>query len=432
MLRNAIIVISLLCLASVPTGQAFPTSILQLDYLAKAPVLATAVVESVDYLDGKADPTRHTVQALAVLRVLRAFPNAAVGSGDAVHLRYETLPPGSLGESGPAVLVLQPEEILIFPLKMNSDPNAIEWHLYVDQGTSLVIPAIRIEQSFSSPAVTGHDFVLREIANAMATGPREEVFRESNYFFLQDTKAYASELVQLVKSKIGNDSNRWALIAASLISSTGVPRVTIADLRSGEFATKDMRGPAFLIRAALLEIGDAEEANHKLVHQLLNLSDLNEWGAGMTLREFAGDPYLVRELREMLAVRRPGSLSVARDMLRAGQTELLADATAVAHEYADNPETRLSEIGAACQVLRDFGSDDQFRQFLGLMRKYEYSDTHHFDDLWRNSIWSDNVRERAVLDILLADHRSYANGQSYIQIAESELARLQALKPSAK
>ncbi len=432
MLRHTAFVLSILWLALAPAGQAYPTSILQLDYLAKAPVLATALVERVDYLDQQIDPTRHTVQARAVLRVLRTFPDAAVGARDTINLGYETLPPDNLGENGPAVLRLTPGEIRVFPLKANSDLSGGEWHLYIDQGMSLVIPAIHTEPRFTSPLSTGREFILREIANAMATGNRDEVFYEAGYFFLQDTKPYASELTQLVKSLIGRDADRWALIAASLISSTGVPRATIADLRSGDYMQKGMNGPGFLTRATLLQIGDGDDANHRLVHQLLDLSDLNAWGAGVTLREFAQDPELVRELREMLTAHRTGSLYVARDLLIAGQREVLADATAVALEYADTPSLQRTEIGAACQVLRDFGSDDQFRKLLGLMRKYEYTDTRHFDDLWRNTLWSDNAREKAVIEILLADHRNDSNGQNYIQIAQSELDRIQKLQAAGK
>jgi hypothetical protein len=211
-----------------------------------------------------------------------------------------------------------------------------------------------------------------------------------------------------------------------------VPRATISDLRSDEFAKKEMTGSGSLIRATLLEVGGAEDANRRLVHQLLDLSDLNAWGAGVTLREFAQDPDLIRELREMLTAHHPGSLFVARDILITGQTALLGDAIALALKYVDGPSLDTSEISAACQVLRDFGSDDQFRQLLGLMRKYEYLDTPHFDELWRNTIWSDNMRELPVLEMLLADSRSYANSQSYVQIARSELARIQKLQSVAK
>lgn len=55
-----------------------------------------------------------------------------------------------------------------------------------------------------------------------------------------------------------------------------------------------------------------------------------------------------------------------------------------------------------------------------------------YDELWRNTIWLDNDRERAVLEILLADQRMYDANQRYSDIARNELARLSKLTPSTQ
>jgi len=44
-----------------------------------------------------------------------------------------------------------------------------------------------------------------------------------------------------------------------------------------------------------------------------------------------------------------------------------------------------------------------------------------YDELWRNTIWSDNERERAVLDILLADQRMYDASFRYSDVARGGL-----------
>src|SRR5438874_604350 len=106
---------------------------------------------------------------------------------------------------------------------------------------------------------------------------------------------------------------------------------------------------------------------------------------------------LVEELHSMLESWRPGSLYVAYDVMKAGQTKIVATAMATALGYVNDPSKSHSEIQPACWVIRDFGTDAQFNQLLRAIRKYRYQDRKHYDELWRNTIWSDNDRERAVL-----------------------------------
>jgi hypothetical protein len=127
----------------------------------------------------------------------------------------------------------------------------------------------------------------------------------------------------------------------------------------------------------------------------------------------------------MLELRRAGSLSVARDILSAGQKEIFGAATALALHYISTPGTSASELQPACWVIRDFGTDEQFNRFISEIRKSQHRDRHHYDELWRNTIWSDSKRERAVLEILLADQRIFAGNQRYSDIARYELTRIQ-------
>ena len=109
-----------------------------------------------------------------------------------------------------------------------------------------------------------------------------------------------------------------------------------------------------------------------------------------------------------------------------------AAAMAAALAYVNDPSKNHSEIRAACRVIRDFGTEAQFNQLVGAIRKYQYEEPKHYDELWRNTIWSDNDRERTVLDILLADQRMYDASQRYSDIARNELARLSKPTPSTQ
>jgi hypothetical protein len=151
-------------------------------------------------------------------------------------------------------------------------------------------------------------------------------------------------------------------------------------------------------------------------------------GVGLTLREFAQEPSLTRELSKMLKARSPGALSVAHSVLIAGQKEILEDATALSFYYLSTPGAKPFEFHFACWVIRDFGTDEQFARLLGEIRSSQYHDQRRYDELWRNIIWSDNDRERAVLEILLKDNRMYQPHERYSDIARGELTRIQARK----
>ncbi len=430
--RDCLIARFCLCIGVVAACQAYPTFTWELERLAEAPVLATCVVQQTSRDSSPVAPGKRVVWGHATLRVLRSFPESAMPGGERIRLDYEALPEGVLGGSGPDVPSLKPGSVLVLPLKLNPRPSMDAWRLIADEGDSLVIPAILRKATLANVPTSGRDYVLQEIASALGSGIRAEVFAEAQYLSRQRTAGYAPELMRLLEPRIGADENRLSLIAASLISSLGVPRPTVADFQSGMNASGANGWAGSLIHAVFRKLGGSARAKERLIHQLLANSDIAAWGVGVTLREFAQEPSLTRELRTMLESRRPWSLSVAYAVLSAGQKEILEDAITLALLYVHIPGKDTSELQPACWIIRDFGSDQQFSQFLGTIRKYQYLDTRHYDELWRNTIWSSNNRERAVLEILLADQRVYQANYRYSDIARGELARMQAAKSPAR
>ena len=238
--------------------------------------------------------------------------------------------------------------------------------------------------------------------------------------------------MQLLTHSTGVDGERWTLIATSLVSVLGVPRPRIADFSDSKYGTNLESWKGSLVEASVQKAMSFSEGKENLIHQTLDISDLAAWGAGVTLQEFAQEASLVRELDLMLKSRRPGALYIAYDMLKAGQNKIRAAAMAAALAYVNDPSKNHSEIQAACQVIRDFGTEAQFNQLVRAIRKYQYEEPKHYDELWRNTIWSDNDRERTVLEILLADQRMYDASQRYSDIARNELARLNKPTPSTQ
>jgi hypothetical protein len=405
--------------------RSYPTTVLQLDEVAStASVLATVRVEhTIRGSSLSASPNR-TVLGRAELVVLRAFPPSALHPGQHIQLKYEQLPEGSSPMNGPDVPPLNAGSVWVVPMKPNPKPQDEPGCLIADEGGGTVIPAIEQQIRLPVQAQDKREYLLREVAAALSAGTREEALREGSYLTLQTTAGYAVEMMQLLVSAINGDTDRWAFVSASLVSPLGIPRPSIADFVSGTYGADATRWRGSLAELSVRKVAKSREGREKLINQFLNISDLNEWGSGIALQEFAQAPTLVKELRTMLEAHRPGSLYVAYEVMKAGQHHIVATAMNTAFAYVNDEFKRQSDIQAACWVIRDFGTDAQFKEFLSDLRRYQYQDQKQYDELWRNTIWSDNEREHAVLDILLADQRMYDSVQRYSDIARGELARL--------
>jgi hypothetical protein len=415
-----------LCFYAAPLSRAYPTSTWPFQTLAQAPVIATATVEQTTRDSHPAGSNPRVVTAHATLRVLRSFPQSAFAAGDRIRLDYEALPTQESGFGGPDVPQLKPGYTVAFPLKLNPQPSSAPWRLIADEGQALVIPAIASDPPFSALPADGRGFLLHEIASVLLAGTRPELLSEATYISAQNS--ITADLMTRLESKLAATSDRWTLIAAAYLSAQPIPRPTVADLRANNVANFGNRYTGSLIVAVLQKLGPSQEAKENLIHQLLVYSDLASWGVGMTVPEFAQEPALIRELHTMLKAARPGALLVARDVLIAGQKDILADAITLSFHYISTTRPDAAELQQACSVIRDFGTDEQFGRFLAQIRDSQYRDKPRYDELWRNTIWSDNDRERAVLDILLKDDRIYQPNLRYSDLARGELTRLQARK----
>jgi hypothetical protein len=417
------------CVSAVPSSRSYPTSVWQLESVAStASILATARVQQTRIDQSDPEWMNRTVRSRAELVVIRAYPPSALLRGQRIQLQYERLPEGDLGMNGPDVPPLVSGSIFVVPLKANPKPSSEAWRLIADEGGGTVIPAIEGESSFPNRPRSGREYLLHEVASALSAGTREELLRETSYLTSQKTNGYASEMMNLLASQIKEDTDRWALVAAALVSPLGIPRPTIADFIRGEYGADGTSWRGSVAEMSIRRLAKSSDGKEKLIRQFLNLSDLGEWGTGIALQEFAQAPSLVTELRSMLQSHRPGSLYVAYDVMKAGQHSIVATAMDAAFSYLNGASKRRSDIQAACWTIRDFGTEVQFKEFLGVIRRYQYQDQKKYDELWRNTIWSDNERERAVLDILLADQRMYDSSFRYSDVARGELARLSASK----
>lgn len=291
----------------------------------QAPVIVTCIVEETTHDSSPFLVGQRVLIAHARLLVLRISPHSTVQPGERINLDYEALPEGASGMSGPDVPDLKAGAVFALSLRLNPHPSTVAWRLMADEGQSIVIPAIRRKPPFATRPRNGREFLLHELASALISGTRAEVL--TTVLYAGGQKIIAPELMSLLVPTPDVDEDRWALIAASLLSSFGVPRPTIAAFRSGKDTTGADYFSGSLITLVLQRSGDSAKAKERLIHQLLINSDIASWGVGVTLREFAQEPSLIRELRAMLRSASPGALYVARDVLGAGQKEILGDSS---------------------------------------------------------------------------------------------------------
>jgi len=273
-----------------------------LEETAKAPVLATCVVEGIDPALVTASPRQGWVRVTGRLKVLRSFPQSVLREGEEIRLDYYDFPDAAFVRGSPDLPYLKVGDVVVLPLRQNANPETDSWRLLQDVGEGVVIPAVRRGPPFAGEIKSGMDFVLREVASSLSGGTRAEAFAEAYYLSVQfypspqKREEFAPELMRLLESAVGADRDRWSLIAAALASSLPSPRPTIAAYYSGSLPAGMHAYSGPLLTPALQRMGSWDEAKGRLIHQLLEYSDLGiaSWGVGITLGEFAQEPGVAR------------------------------------------------------------------------------------------------------------------------------------------
>jgi hypothetical protein len=138
----------------------------------------------------------------------------------------------------------------------------------------LVIPAIEQEPAFASHPKNGREYLLQEVAWALAAGRREDVFRETWYLGLtmQHTDDYASDIMRLLTTRVSGDVDRWALISVSLVSSLGVPRPRFEEFIAGKYGANPGRWPGSLAEASAQRLARFDQVAQQCNCQLLRVA----------------------------------------------------------------------------------------------------------------------------------------------------------------
>jgi hypothetical protein len=404
---------------------------------ASAPVLVTARVLGVhknerlpeDQLSWKAE----TWSMTANVEVLRSFTVSGIplpSQWIAVHfLAYGPSVTGFMNGYPPPLPDIKTGEILILPLRENSNPASEPWQLMADSGVDLTI-RVREDLGSGPSSPSGRAFLIGEFANTLSRGAPGEIAALSSYLS-RKWEDLSGELMPRLEAGIGDKRQQWAEVAASLHSARGIPRPTVASLFVAKPETESKSGPLQgnlpLLQAALRKLQPSPSTDELLIRTWIANAPFNEWGSANSLLEYADSPVTTEALRQALKNDLRGSSYIAMVLANHGNKTILPDAVARAFRVIDGPlglGSKFDEVQGAAALLRDHGSDLDLVRLVAIVRKYQSLDPGYYGVLWQDATGSTNLREIRVLAVVLADRRVAYGSMRYCDYALGEFDRL--------
>jgi len=406
-------------------------TIWQLKDIASAPVLVTSRVIGIHQgervPDGSLPWKAETLSMTADVETLRSFGGEGTPvAGDTLQIHFLAYGPSvtmSVNGQPPPLPQIHAGEVIVLPLQRNKNPGVDLWQLTADSGVGLNVPALADLPDAEQPPASGRAFLIRELANGLSRGAPTDVYYAAACVQHQFDDLSA-ELMPLLKSAIGDNRQRWAEVAASIMATEGIPRPTVADLLSSKaLQTNPFSGSLLLARAVLQELKASPETDALLIRTLIEDAPVHAWGSRVSLLEFADNPVTAETLRPALQNDVTGSSDIALALARTPYHSWLPDAFARAWRVVDTPDADPSELQGATGLLREFGADEDLARLAGLVKKYQSQDEKFYRVLWQDATYAADPREERVLSVVLSDRRVVFEDWRYCDLAVSELER---------
>jgi hypothetical protein len=314
--------------------------------------------------------------------------------------------------------------VLILPLQENKYPAVEPWRLTADSGEHLTIPSLADLADSGPPPANARAFLSREIANSLSRGTPPDVSAIASYLADQH-EDLTGELMPLLEATIGDERQRWAEVATSLLAAQGIPRPATTDLISSNVKQKDwpLRPSLFLAEAVLQKLKASPETDTLLIETWIADAPSHAWGSANSLLEYADHPVTTETLRRALRNDLGGSSYIAWTLVRNGHQSTLPEALERALKVTDRPDADLTDLQGAAALLRDFGSDEELKQLASRVRKYQATDRKFYGVLWQYATESGNPREARVLAVVLRDRRIVSGETRYCDFAVGVLEK---------
>ena len=392
----------------IPFAQAGPIRMWRVNEAAAAPLIVTARVVSVEkherVPDGALPWKEETWEMTADVEVLRSFPDPESQlAGSRFRVRYLIYGPSVtffMNGQPPPLPRFEPGQVMTLPLRANANPLSEPYRLLGDHGVGLTIPAVAGMKDTGDPPASGRAFVMREIANSLATGTPRDVDAAGAYLASQ-AGDLSPELMPLLSAAIGDDRQRWAEVATATFHSEGTPRSGVAELMAGNAPARPSQ---LLARAALQQLKASPETDALLIRTWIANAPVNASSSANALIEFADNPVTAETLRKALNDDVAGSSYIAWIQAQNAHKAVLPEALVRALRVVDRaPVGNYDDLQGAAALLRDFGNDQQLRQLAAIVAKYQTQDREYYSRLWQFATTARNPHEARVLAVVLRD-----------------------------
>lgn len=353
---------------------------ISIDSLAKAPILAVCRVERISKDAGppqQGTPNDADCRCTAELHVLRAFPQL-----QAANLQLEYFCDAKIRarfNSPPTLPGLKQGSVYLLPLIS----VGARWRLIPEKGMGLVAPAIASHPKSAAPS-TSREFIIRELANTLAQGTYIDRYWFGYFMRGRQAKEFNDELVEALLAAIPWGDSRWLEISTALLASVAIPRQSLDDLVRMQTTRDHFNSATELLAARTLRKVPEAHRREGVVRNMLRYGAMHEWGSAATLvPEFKDDPLLLELLPKYLTLPEKGAVYTAWWLANSGQRSLLAPSLEAALRVIRGKDFSSSEVYAACRLLLDYGSEEQFGEYLTQLNESMLHDSLRYNELWQ-------------------------------------------------
>ncbi len=341
---------------------------------------------------------------MAVLHLFRSMPELRELD---IHLNYYSSD-GPIINGHPMYPNLEVGKSYVFPLTAEGN----RWKLLVEEGYGLVVPAVETEPE-GPPVSSKRELIFRELINTLLRGSYADLYRFSTYMQFRQAAELNDEIMSALTAELPPGAPRWLDLSTALLATMGIPRRKLDDLVAGEETKDPIRfAPALLAGRTLREVPESQRRDG-IIRNMLQFSAIHEWGTAATLvPEFKDDLLLLELLPGYLQRGQKGAVYTACWLVNNGQVALLDTTVEAALRALSDKNVDYSELNAACRLLLDHGTDQQFKQYLNILRNSQLHDVGRYRQLWQVAWEGKSQRVVRILAILLDDERRAASGDS--------------------
>ena len=303
-------------------------------------------------------------------------------------------------------------QVALLPLKRAGE----EWRFVFEEAVGLVVPAIAhpaptapTTASSTMPAISGEEFIARELAQGLAASPAKA--RESVMYLdglgtwgsAEMGSADVARIIPLLDPLVVRPEAAFAL-AANCYSALYNTRPNLATLLRGEAEPAplpDHGRPSAATRALLehlLDRAGKEKLRERFLAATLELAGENPEGVARTLAgTFWDEPTALAAVEAWLKANKADALEPARRIIRAGNTSLTVPAIARALTIVEAPSSSMLDQRAAADILTHEGAAADFTRLVNAIKAMRAKDDARARDLWIHACYSGGTtKERRI------------------------------------